>query len=76
MNIKVLGTGCPSCKKLEANAKEVVKELGLDVEVEKVTEIEDILSYGVMGIPALVVNDKVVSTGKVLNPKQIKKLIG
>ena len=76
MEIKVLGTGCPSCKRLEANAIEALNDLGIEYNLEKVTEIEDILSYGVMGTPALVVDGKVVSAGKVLNPKQIKKLVG
>ncbi len=76
MNVKVLGTGCPSCIKLEKNAVIALDELGVEYELEKVTEIEDILSYGVMGTPALVVDGKVVSSGKLLNPKQIKKLVG
>ena len=76
MNIKVLWTGCPSCIKLEKNAKIALDELGVEYNLEKVTEIEDILSYGVMGTPALVVDGKVVSAGKVLNPKQITKLLG
>lgn len=65
MNIKVLGTGCPSCKKLEKNVFEALKELNIEAEVEKVTEIKDIMSYGVMRTPALVVDGKVVISGQV-----------
>ena len=65
MNIKVLGTGCPSCKKLEKNVYEVLKELNIEAEVEKVTEVKDIMSYGVMRTPALVVDGKVVISGQV-----------
>jgi small redox-active disulfide protein 2 len=65
MNIKVLGTGCPSCKKLEKNVYDALKELNIEAEVEKVTEIKDIMSYGVMRTPALVVDGKVVISGQV-----------
>lgn len=75
MNIKILGSGCPSCKKLEINTKVALEELGLEAVVEKVTDMADITSYGVMSTPALVVNGKVVSYGKVLKPKDIKKLL-
>ena len=76
MNIKVLGTGCPSCIKLEKNVKTAVEQLELEASIEKVTDMKDILGYGVMGTPALVVDEKVVSTGKVLSPKDVIKLIG
>lgn len=65
MNIKVLGTGCPSCKKLEKNVYDALKELNIEAEVEKVTEVKDIMSYGVMRTPALVVDGKVVISGQV-----------
>ncbi|AUD65581.1 hypothetical protein BK011_07700 [Tenericutes bacterium MZ-XQ] len=65
MNIKVLGTGCPSCKKLEKNVYDALKALNIEAEVEKVTEIKDIMSYGVMRTPALVVDGKVVISGQV-----------
>ncbi len=76
MNIKVLGTGCPSCIKLEKHVKIAVDQLELDATIEKVTEMKDILGYGVMSTPALVVDEKVVSVGKVLSPKDLIKLIG
>lgn len=75
MNIKVLGTGCPSCIKLEKHVRLAVKELELDVEIEKVTDMKDILSFGVMGTPALVIDGKVVSTGKVVSVKDLKKML-
>lgn len=73
MNIKVLGTGCPSCIKLEKHVRKAVE--GMDVEVEKVTDIKDIMSYGVLGTPALVIDGEVVSTGKVNSVKEIQSFI-
>lgn len=75
MDIKILGTGCPKCKTLESNAKEAVKELDISAKIDKVTDINKIIEYGVMMTPGLVINDEVVSTGKVLNKDEIKKLI-
>ncbi|MBF8983211.1 TM0996/MTH895 family glutaredoxin-like protein [Lutibacter sp. B2] len=76
MNIKVLGTGCANCKKLEANAKEAVKELGLEnVTIEKVEDIPSIMKYGVMKTPALVIDEQVKVMGKVAKKDEIKKLI-
>lgn len=65
MKVKVLGTGCPKCKRLYEEAKKAIGETGKDVELEKVESIDDILSYGVMMTPALVVNEQVKSTGKI-----------
>jgi len=74
MNIKILGTGCPSCLRLESNAKEAVKALNIgDVTVEHVTEIDKIIEFGVMSTPALVVNGEVKSTGRVPNSEEIKE---
>lgn len=75
MNIKVLGTGCAKCTKLENNVKETIAQLGIDAEVEKVTDLNKIMSYGVLMTPGLVINEKVVSFGKVLNSKDITALI-
>lgn len=75
MNIKILGTGCPKCRTLERNAREAVAELKISANVDKVTDINKIVEYGVMMTPGLVMNDKVVSAGKVLNKDEIKKLI-
>lgn len=75
MEIKILGTGCPKCKKLTQVTKETVKEAGIDANVSKVEDINDIMEYGVMVTPALVVNDKVVLSGKVPGKDELKKLL-
>ncbi len=75
MNIKILGTGCANCKKLEQNVRDAVKELGIPAEIEKVEDIKDIVKYGVMLTPALVVDEDVKSVGKVLTVDQIMALI-
>lgn len=74
-SIKVLGAGCDSCHILLENTKQAVKNLGLDVEVEYVTDMKKIVGYGVMSIPALVVNEKVITAGKVLNTNDVKDLL-
>ena len=73
--VKVLGAGCRSCHEMYENAKKAVAELRLGIEVEYVTDMEKVMAYGVMSMPALVVNEKVVSMGKVLKPEDILKLI-
>lgn len=75
MNIKILGSGCSNCKKLEANAKEAVKEMGIDATVEKVEDIQKIMAYGVMRTPALVVDEQVKATGRVLSAEDIKQYL-
>lgn len=75
MNIKILGTGCSKCKKLEANAKEAVKELGIEASIEKVENIQDIMAYGVMSTPALVVDGQVKVMGRVPTVEDIKKYL-
>ncbi len=76
MIIKILGTGCAKCKKLETAALTAVAELGIDANVEKVTGLDDIMDYGVMITPALVIDEKVVSSGKLLSANEIKALLG
>ena len=73
--VKVLGSGCASCHTQYKNAKEAVKAMGLSVEVEYITDIEKIMTYGVMSMPALVVNEKVMSMGKVLKVADVEKLL-
>ena len=73
--IQVLGTGCPKCKTLTANAEAAVKALGVDATVEKVEKIADIMKFGVMMTPALVVDGQVKSAGKVLSTEEIGKLL-
>lgn len=75
MIIKILGTGCDKCDKLEENVKEAVKELGIEASVEKIEDLLEIVKYGVMTSPTLVIDEKAVSTGKVLKVKKIKELI-
>ena len=75
MKIKILGTGCPGCKKLELNTKEALKQIDSKIEVEKITDLGKIMEYGVMSLPALVINKKVVSYGKILSVNEIKELI-
>lgn len=74
MIIKVLGSGCPNCLKLESNIKIVLKELEIEVPVEKVTDISDIIKYGVMSTPALVVDEKVLASGRVLDVSELKEI--
>lgn len=74
-SIKVLGAGCKSCHAQYENAKSAVSSMGLNVEVEYVTDMEKIMHYGVMTMPAIVVNEKVVSFGKVLKPADVENLL-
>ena len=73
--IKVLGAGCKSCHEQFENAKAAVSSMGLSVEVEYITDMEKVMEYGVMSMPAIVVNEKVVSMGKVLKTADVEKLL-
>ena len=73
--IKVLGAGCKSCHEQFENAKKAVKAMGLSVEVEYITDMQKVMEYGVMSMPAIVVNEKVVSQGKVLKAADVEKLL-
>jgi small redox-active disulfide protein 2 len=75
MNIKILGMGCPNCQKLEANVRQALAELKIEAQVEKITEIQDIMSYGIMGTPALVIDGEVKIYGRVAEAKEIKELL-
>lgn len=75
MKIKVLGTGCAKCKKMENNVHQAISEMGLDITVEKVEDVMEIMKYGVMGTPALVIDEEVKTAGKVLTAEQIKKYL-
>ncbi len=75
MIIKVLGSGCSKCKKLEKMVKKVLREENMQAQIEKVEDYSAILAYGVLTTPALVVNEKLVSQGKLLNSKEIKELL-
>lgn len=73
--IKVLGSGCKSCHALLEAAQEAVHSMGLTIEVEYITDMEKIMQYGVMSMPALVVNEQVASMGKVLKAKEVETLL-
>lgn len=75
MVIKILGSGCRNCNDLEENTKIAIKEAGIEAEVIKVTDFKEIMAYGVMRTPSLVVDEKVMSSGKVLKPKDIIKML-
>jgi small redox-active disulfide protein 2 len=75
MKIKVLGPGCAKCKKLYAEAEKAVAAAGVPVEIEKVERIDEIVAYGVMMTPALVIDEKVVTSGRVVSSGDIARLI-
>lgn len=75
MKIQILGTGCPKCKLLASNAEAAAKEAGGEFELEKVTEINDIMKFGVMMTPALVIDGDVKVVGKVPSVEDIKKML-
>ncbi|MFH0732994.1 MAG: thioredoxin family protein [Candidatus Omnitrophota bacterium] len=75
MKIEILGIGCPKCKQLMASTEAAVKELNIQAEIGKVTDIDKITEYGVMMTPALAVDGTVVSAGKVLSKDEIKKIL-
>ncbi|MGB9719589.1 MAG: thioredoxin family protein [Candidatus Anstonellales archaeon] len=76
MKIEILGTGCSNCKKLEANVRIAVEKTGKNAEITKVTDMKEILSYGVMGLPALVIDGRIVSQGRVPSVDEIAKMVG
>lgn len=71
--IQILGTGCPKCKTLAANAEAAVRALGIEATIEKVDKIQEIMQFGVMTTPALVIDGRVLSTGRVLSAEEIEK---
>lgn len=73
--INVLGTGCPSCITLENNTKKAVEELNLEARINKISDIEDIIGYGVMNTPALVINNKITCSGRVPDVEEIKNML-
>ena len=73
--LQILGTGCPKCKKLAANTEAAAKDLGIEYEIEKVTDINEIMNFGVMMTPALAVDGEVKAVGKVLSADEIKKIL-
>jgi small redox-active disulfide protein 2 len=75
MIIKILGSGCRNCVTLKENTELALKEIGVEAVIIKLTDYRDIMAYGVMSTPALVIDEKVVSFGKVLKPKEIVKIL-
>lgn len=73
MKVEILGSGCPNCKKLEENAKKAVEETGKEAEVVKVTDVNEIVNYGVMQTPAIAIDGEVKSYGKVADVEEIKQ---
>ena len=75
MNIKVLGTGCAKCNSLEKTVKEAVQEMGLNIEIEHVTDMKQIMQYSILMMPGLVIGEKVVSSGSIPQKDEVKKMI-
>lgn len=75
MIIKILGSGCKKCKKMEENVKKAIDNLDIHATVEKVEDFKEIIKYGAMTTPALVIDEKLVSSGKLLKPKEIEKIL-
>jgi len=75
MKIQILGTGCPKCRKLEANARQALDEMGIEYEIEKISDINEIMKFGVMITPGLAIDGDVKSVGKLLSLEDIKKLV-
>lgn len=73
--IQIYGTGCPKCNRLQQNAEEAAKNLAIEYEVEKINQIEDIMAAGIMMTPGLGIDGKILSTGKLLNVKQIEEML-
>jgi small redox-active disulfide protein 2 len=71
LNIKILGSGCANCKRLEAVARKVVSDLGLDAEFEKVTDMNEIMKWPILSTPGLVVNGELVSAGRIPSESEI-----
>ena len=75
MHIKILGTGCAKCHQLEKTTREAVAELGIDANIEEVKDMKKMLEYPILMTPGLVINEKVVSSGKVLTKAEVEHLI-
>ena len=75
MHVKILGTGCPKCKALEKTVREVVEQNGIDAQVTKVDDMGEIMKYGVMTTPAIVIDEKVAVKGRVPSSDEIKTLL-
>lgn len=74
-SIKVLGSGCQKCHKQFENVKDAIRRLNIDVDVEYITDMEEIMLYGIMTMPAIVINEKIVSAGRVLRANEIEDIL-
>jgi small redox-active disulfide protein 2 len=75
LTIKVLGSGCANCKKLEAITRQIVDQMAIEAKIIKVTEYPDIMAYNVMSTPGLVINEKVVSSGRIPTPAEVTTFV-
>lgn len=75
MRIQILGTGCPKCKALAANAKQAVDELGIDVEIEKIEDIKEIMKFNILMTPGFAIDGNVKTAGRVLSSDEVKKML-
>ena len=75
MNVKILGSGCPNCKRLEKVTRQALAEMGVEATVTKVTDFSEIMAYNIIATPGLVINEKVVSSGRVLTRAEATSLI-
>ena len=75
MKIEIVGMGCPKCKDLESNTRNALKKLGQEAEIIKVDKLEDIISKGIMSTPALIIDGKLISQGKLLNLDELQRAI-
>jgi len=75
MEIKILGTGCPKCKTLEKITRDVVAEIGISADIKKEEDIVNIMNFGVMHTPALVINEKVIFSGRIPTISELKEII-
>lgn len=71
VNIKVLGSGCANCKRLETQARKVIEALNLEAEIEKVTDMDEIMKWPILSTPGLVINDQVMSSGRIPSENEI-----
>lgn len=75
MKIKILGMGCPNCLQLEKNMLEALRTLGMEAEIEKITQVQEIIKYNVLRLPALVVNEQVCLSGRIVGVEELMDLL-